>query len=167
MRGLRQLFALVRARRAARDPLGLGLVLALAGYGALALALPFWPALARFEVARFHLDARPFALWACLQPYPWMYNFENWVLVSPTPLGALAEAPLGSLPWRAINHQSARAFTWFEGRGAHLTGTGTRYLYMRTRYRDQLALRCLRADVLEPAGDEAQPATLRPCEEAP
>jgi hypothetical protein len=114
----------------------MGLVGAMLAYYVAVATLGCLPWTAAFWMGRFQLQTESFALWALAQPAPWMYNFENSTLVSDRVLtrAELLHPPQG-LRWRAINHQSARVFTFAEGRAKHLREPGERYFYLRARYR--------------------------------
>lgn len=125
--------------RAANDRarwLALGLALLMGAYALGTLALALDARVARFFLARFHLRSESFALWALSAPSPWMYGFENRVLVSATPQTTSSLlAPTAPDRWVTLNHQPARVFTFAPLRFL-FAQPGMKYVYLRSRYRD-------------------------------
>lgn len=144
--------SIVRALRDAGDRTGLALLIALACYALVPVALALCPSLSLELMARFHLRTPSFASWLAAQPAPWMYNFENRYLVSDRPLieAELDQPPLG-MRWHAANHQPARAFTFADGRARFLAEPGERYFYLESRYRGYRLRTAYRARVAEPS----------------
>lgn len=138
----------------------------LATYALVALLPALSPAAARFFLARFHLRSESFALWSLTQLAPWMYNFENRALLSPRRLSAreLASPPDG-LRWYAINHQVAHVMTFVELRAREYARPSRSYVYLESRYRDQVVSTTYELEAPGPSHDAAW--TLRLLEGAP
>jgi hypothetical protein len=107
MAHLRQLFppphirAFFRAIRKERDLSGGFLAAAMAGFMTLSATLPVSETVADIGIARFHRRL-PFEVWAPLQPWPAMYNFENLVIVGLTSDAETPPARLDRPIW--LNH---------------------------------------------------------------
>jgi hypothetical protein len=126
----------VRALHDERDRPGQLLLVLIALHVLGALALGVSPTAARWFMRRFQLHTESFPAWALYAAGPWMYNFENEVLVSPAPLSAAALAsPPPPLAWWYINHQPARVITFGDHRPALFRMPGEHYVYLRSRYR--------------------------------
>jgi hypothetical protein len=150
-----------RSLRANSDGFGAAIACAIALYVALTLALAVSPTTQQWLMRRFHLGSASFALWAAAQPSPWMYNFENRVLVAPRPLSrAELEAPPDGLRWEQVNHQVARRITFCDGRARELKEPGDHYFYLESRYRDQRVRSAFHVRVSEPPGPSAHPVHL-------
>src|SRR4051812_13991919 len=106
---------LMRTLRGERDWLGFALVALIALQVFVVAGIAVSPQVARWCMGRFHLRPASFGAWASFQLSPWMYNFENQVLVSERPLRRQELAATGA-PFWFINHQSARVFTFADHR---------------------------------------------------
>lgn len=62
---------------AARDYVGLGLLVLILAVATWTLSIIFSPAMCDMALKRFHLGSDSFPLWAAHQTVPSMYNFEN------------------------------------------------------------------------------------------
>lgn len=153
------LLKFVRSVRRERDVGAALLAGAMVLYAAFALAVATVPSASGFMMERFHLRTS-FAAWALLQPYPWMYNFDNAFLIREHPLSAqeLRQRKLGR-GWRAVNHQSARVVTFVDHRIKLLGARGTRYVYLASRYRGSEVVTAYRLRLPDAAG---RPASLSP-----
>ena len=157
--GLSPLRAFVRDTRRAHDRASVVLAAVMVLYALVPLSLLAAPQLALPLMARFHLRTESFAAWALLQPSPWMYNFENYYLVSDEPLTRdELEAPSTGLRWQAINHQNARVITFADMRAKLLQSSGKRYYYLSSRYREYHLLTAYRVSVFDAPGPHARPA---------
>ena len=149
----------VRSLRQSRDRFAATIALLMCGYGLLMLSIAVLPGTSAWWMRRFHLRSDSFVLWAITQPAPWMYNFENHVLVSERPLSAPElDRPPTPLAWVAVNHQSAHEITFTTRRAKHLRDPGDKYFYLKSRYRDVRVRSAYRVVVLDEVSPMARPA---------
>ncbi|MCC9599670.1 hypothetical protein LOC67_03780 [Stieleria sp. JC731] len=113
------------------------------------LLMPFYPAIARTTMRRFHLNTDSFALWAIQAPVPAMYNFGNQYEISDLPEGLITPVLDTTRP-RYINHFPTRLLTFANGRYSLLHEGRHCYLTIRSSYRGQT----LESKILaQPLGD--------------
>ncbi len=98
---------------AARDFLGLGLLVLILAVCAWTLSISFSPAMRDMALKRFHLGSDNFPLWAAHQTVPAMYNFENRIQFTNELLG---DAPFDledkTYVKHTLNHFPARFITF-------------------------------------------------------
>jgi hypothetical protein len=151
--------AFVRSARRERDWLALAFAALVAAHALCVVAIAASPAAARFFMRRFHLRSESFAAWALTAATPWMYNFENRVLVGGAPLSP-AQLLSSASAWQRVNHQPARVITFADGRARFLARPGAHYFYLETRYRDQVVRTAYVVEVPAPVA-APQPARMR------
>lgn len=135
--------------RAGRDPLFVMIVLAVCAVAIWLLLMPFFPAIARVSLRRFHLCTESFPLWAIQAPVPAMYNFGNQYEIRDLPEDLITPV-LDSRRPRFINHYPPRIVTFANGRYALLHPGQDRWLTYWSSYRGQT----LETKVhLKPVGD--------------
>ncbi|MET0341664.1 MAG: hypothetical protein ABW252_11735 [Polyangiales bacterium] len=139
------LAGLVRALRDRRDWVGAALVALVAAHAAVVVATGVSPDVARWCMKRFHLGTSGFAAWASYQLGPWMYNFDNQVLLSPRPLRP--DELDAQTAFFHLNHQSARVFTFADHRGILFATPGDHFIYLRSRYREAEVVSAFRIHV--------------------
>lgn len=119
------------------DPLAYGLFALCLFYAAYTLAIALSPRVAIFAMARAQLADDDFVRWAVFAPAPFMYNFENRVLVSPAPLATRELEARPAADWLFLNHYPARALTYFDLRSRLFARPSRSYVYLESRYREQ------------------------------
>lgn len=100
------------------------------------LLMPFYPAIARVTMKRFHLTTESFALWAAQAPIPAMYNFGNRYEIRDLPEGLITPVLDTTRP-RYINHYPTRVLTFANGRYTLLHPGQDRWVTMWSSYRGQ------------------------------
>jgi hypothetical protein len=97
--------------------------------------LPFSSALQKTAMAKFHLTVKPFGRWALLQFVPAMYNFQNEVYWSFTPLAELSDPALSGMSTHlSVNHYPLRMIYFRMNRQAVIYDRPV-YIYLRSLYR--------------------------------
>jgi hypothetical protein len=123
------------------------LVTALFAVGVWLLAMPFFPAIARCTMQRFHLQTGSFAVWAIQQPIPPMYSFANTTEVRNfPPVDAKDETSTGRIAGRMINHFPTREFTFANARVRYLQDRHSKWFTLRSVYRGQTVKSVYRLD---------------------
>ena len=119
-----------------RDPLYVLILLGVCTVSLWLLLMPFFPAIARVTLKRFHLQTDSFALWAVQSPIPAMYNFGNQYEIRDLPDGLITPVLDSSRP-RFINHFPTRVLTFANGRYSLLHPGQDRWLTFWSSYRGQ------------------------------
>lgn len=119
-----------------RDPLYVVIVLAVCAVSVWLLLMPFYPAIARVTMKRFHLSTDSFAVWAVQAPVPAMYNFSNRYEIRDLPEGLITPV-LDSTRPRYINHYPTRILTFANGRYSLLNPGQDRWVTLWSSYRGQ------------------------------
>ncbi len=126
--------AFIRAIREERDLAG-GLIAGLVvTFMLLSALLPVSSTVRDVGLARFHRKL-PFELWATLQPWPAMYNFENVVYMGATPDPRIAPAHLQ--PPLVVNHHSTERVTTILRDNPPRPGTGCGFFLLVSSYEGQ------------------------------
>jgi hypothetical protein len=125
------------ARHRAVDPLAYCLFGLCLLYGAYTLCISLSPRVAVFAMERSQLADDHFVRWAMFAPAPFMYNFENRVVVSARPLSSAELEDRATTGWLVLNHYPARALTYFELRRRLFARPNRSYVYLESRYREQ------------------------------
>ncbi len=123
-------------RRPRRDPLFVLILLGVCAVAVWLLLMPFYPAIARVTMKRFHLSTESFACWAIQAPVPAMYNFGNQYEIRDLPEGLITPV-LDSSRSRYINHFPTRVLTFANGRYSLLSPGQDRWVTIRSSYRGQ------------------------------
>ncbi|MDM4016363.1 hypothetical protein [Roseiconus lacunae] len=118
------------------DVFFVAIVVSIATVSVWLLLMPFYPAIARMTMRRFHLTTDSFALWAIQAPVPAMYNFGNQYEISDLPDGLITPV-LDSTRPRYINHFPTRLLTFANGRYSLCHEGRHCYLTVRSSYRGQ------------------------------
>lgn len=119
------------------DPLAYGLFALCLSYAAYTLAIALSPRIATFAMQRHQLADDHFVRWAVFAPAPFMYNFENRVLVSREPVAVSELERRPAKDWMVLNHYPARALTYFDLRQRLFARPSRSYVYLESRYREQ------------------------------
>lgn len=119
-----------------RDPLFVAIVLGICGVTVWLLLMPFYPAIARVSLRRFHLSSDSFTVWAAQAPIPSMYNFGNQYEIRDLPEGLITPV-LDSTRPRYINHFPTRVLTFANGRYSLLHKGQDRWVTLWSSYRGQ------------------------------
>jgi hypothetical protein len=119
-----------------RDPLFALIVFGICVVTFWLLLMPFYPAIARMTLRRFHLASGSFAVWAALAPIPSMYNFGNRYEIRDLPEDLFTPV-LDSTRPRYINHYPTRVLTFANGRYSLLHDGQDRWLTFWSSYRGQ------------------------------
>lgn len=98
---------------AARDYVGIGLLVLILAVAAWTLSIIFSPAMRDMAMKRFHLGSDNFPVWAAHQTVPSMYNFENRIQFTNELLGEAPFDPTNETYSRlTLNHFPARFVTF-------------------------------------------------------
>ena len=119
-----------------RDPLFIAILIGVCGVAIWLLLMPFYPAIARITMKRFHLETDSFAVWSAQAPIPTMYNFSNQYEIRDLPEGLITPV-LDSTRPRYINHFPTRVLTFANGRYSLLNPGQDRWVTMWSSYRGQ------------------------------
>ncbi|MCA9137967.1 MAG: hypothetical protein KDB00_14445 [Planctomycetales bacterium] len=119
-----------------RDPLFVVIVVGIVCVTVWLLLMPFYPAIARMTMRRFHLSSESFAVWAAQAPIPSMYNFGNQYEIRDLPEGLITPV-LDSTRPRYINHFPTRILTFANGRYELLRKGQDRWTTYWSSYRGQ------------------------------
>lgn len=123
-------------QKRSRDPLFVVIVFGICVVTIWLLLMPFYSAIARVTLKRFHLSSDSFAIWAAQAPIPSMYNFGNQYQIRDLPEGLFTPV-LDSRRPRYINHFPTRTLTFANGRFALLSPGQDRWLTFWSSYRGQ------------------------------
>lgn len=125
-----------QTHKRSRDPLFGVIVAGMVCVAVWMLLMPFYPAIARMSLRRFHLSTESFAVWAAQAPIPSMYNFGNQYEIRDLPEGLITPV-LDSTRPRYINHYPTRILTFANGRYALLRKGQDRWTTFWSSYRGQ------------------------------
>ncbi|MEO1614436.1 MAG: hypothetical protein AAFV88_01215 [Planctomycetota bacterium] len=132
-----------------RDPLFVVVLLGICCVSVWLLLMPFYPAIARITLERFHLQTESFGKWAIQAPVPAMYNFANQYEIRDIPEDLITPVVDSTRP-RFINHFPTRILTFANSRYVLLKAGQDRWLVFRSSYRGQTLETKVHA---RPAGD--------------
>ena len=116
------------------DPLYVVILLGVCIVSVWLLLMPFYPAIAKSTLRRFHLETDSFALWAAQAPIPAMYNCANEYEIRDLPEGLITPV-IDTTRARYINHYPTRVLTFANGRYTLLSPGQDRWVTMRSTYR--------------------------------